>query len=238
MDKSNRVMDKPKLILIGLVVLTVIAGVGYSQFLSKENSKLKKEITALKKDPQSVAREEVKQLVSVVSKLVVLPDGEDPVVATVTDKDKLKDQPVFARTENGDKILIYSNSKKAYVYRPSKNMIVDVVPVNIGDSNPQIAGTTADKPLRVALVNGTKTSNLANDLEKRIVDKKVTGITVVSKATAKSSDYKKTLVIDITGKLGQQAASLAQLLDADVATQTGETKPNADLMVIIGANFK
>ena len=220
------------------VFALLVGSAGYIKYQQSKISKLSTEIDQLKKDPQSVAKEEVKALTDQVSKLVVLPEGEDPIVATVTDKDKLKDQPVFAKAENGDKILIYSNAKKAYIFRPSKNVIVDVLPVNLGNTSPAIAGVDASKPLKVVLVNGTSTPNLTSVLEKRIVDNKITGIQVTNKATAKSTDYKRTLVVDLTGKLGDQAKQLAALIDGEVATQTSEIKPNADLMVIIGANFK
>lgn len=220
------------------VFALLVGSAGYIKYQQSKISKLSTEIDQLKKDPQSVAKEEVKALTDQVSKLVVLPEGEDPIVATVTDKDKLKDQPVFAKAENGDKILIYSNARKAYIFRPSKNVIVDVLPVNLGNTSPAIAGVDASKPLKVVLVNGTSTPNLTSVLEKRIVDNKITGITIINKATAKSNDYKRTLVIDLTGKFGDQAKQLASLVDGDEATQTAEVKPNADLMVIIGANFK
>ena len=192
----------------------------------------------LKEDPNKIAKEETAKVVALVGKLVILPEGEEPVMATVTDKEKLKDQPVFAKAENGDKILIYSIAQKAYIYNPTKNVIVDVVPVNIGDGSLTITGTDVNNPLKVVLVNGTKTVGLTNTLEQRIKDKKVLGISVTAKATAKTTDYQKTLVIDLTGKWGSQAIQLAQLVGGEVATQSAEDKPAVDLMVIVGSNFK
>ena len=40
---------------------------------------------------------------------ILLPE-EAPQIATVTDKTKLADQPFFKKAENGDKILIFTNS--------------------------------------------------------------------------------------------------------------------------------
>jgi len=230
-------MDKRKVILAA-VLLIVFGGVGGLIKLSKENRQLKTEIQVLKEDPNKIAKEETAKVVALVGKLVILPEGEEPVMATVTDKEKLKDQPVFAKAENGDKILIYSIAQKAYIYNPTKNVIVDVVPVNIGDGSLTITGTDVNNPLKVVLVNGTKTVGLTNTLEQRIKDKKVLGISVTAKATAKTTDYQKTLVIDLTGKWGSQAIQLAQLVGGEVATQSAEDKPAADLMVIVGSNFK
>lgn len=230
-------MDKRKVILAtGLLI--IFGGVGGVIKLSKENQRLKTEIQVLKEDPNKIAKEETAKVVALVGKLVILPEGEEPVMATVTDKEKLKDQPVFAKAENGDKVLIYSIAQKAYIYNPTKNVIVDVVPVNIGDGSITITGTDINNPLKVVLVNGTKTAGLTNTLEQRIKDKKVLGISVTAKSTAKTSDYQKTLVIDLTGKWGSQATQLAQLVGGEVATQSAEDRPAADLMVIVGSNFK
>ena len=230
-------MDKKKvfLVVVFLIGIAVVSGIIR---LSKENRQLRTEIQSLKEDPNKIAKEETAKIVALVEKLVILPEGEEPVLATVTDKEKLKDQPVFAKAENGDKILIYSIAQKAYIYNPTKNVIVDVVPVNIGDGSITISGTDVNNPLKVVLVNGTKTVGVTNTFEQRIKDKKVLGISVTAKTTAKSSDYQKTLVIDLTGKWGSQAIQLAALVDGEVATQSAEDKPNADLMIIVGSDFK
>lgn len=230
-------LSKAQLLIIGVAV--VIGGLAINSWrLSRQNKKLGIEIETLKKDPQSVAKEEIKELVGKLSKLVVLPADEEPVVATVTDKEKLKDQPVFARAENGDKILIYSKAQKAYIYRPSTNLLVDVVPVNIGNQQITISGVDEKNPLKIALVNGSKNTGISNELEKRIMEKNIPGVLVVSKATAKSDSYEKTLVLDITGKMSRQAAEVALLVGGQVATQSAEAFPKADLMIIVGADFK
>ena len=193
----------------------------------------------LKKDPQIVAQSEIKMLVGKLSKLVILPEGEDPVVATVNDKEKLKDQPVFAKAQNGDKILIYSKARKAYIYSPIKNMIIDVVAVNFDNPAPVITGATAENPIQVALYNGTKNLGITNTLEQRIKSSNIVGINVALKETAKKTDYAKTQVVDLTGSSADQAQELAKLLNAEVVTlPTGELTPKADILVIVGEDFK
>ena len=98
----------------------------------------------LRSDPQLLAREEAKTLVQKLAALVVLPQGEEPVIATVTDKEKLIDQPIFASAENGDKLIIYSAAKKAYLYDEKNNKVKDIIPVNLGDQG-QVAGTSDTK---------------------------------------------------------------------------------------------
>lgn len=63
--------------------------------------------------------------VEILNKMIVLPN-ELPSIATVTDKEKLADQPFFQKAENGDKVIIYSQSKRAYLFRPSEQKIIDM----------------------------------------------------------------------------------------------------------------
>lgn len=98
-------------------------------------------VAEFKESPQKLAQQEVRALVSRVSQLMVLPEGEDPTVATVQDPEKLKDQPFFANAKKGDKVLIYTNAKRAILYDPVANKILEVAPVNIG--TPQGASTPA-----------------------------------------------------------------------------------------------
>jgi len=90
------------------------------------------QLTELQKNPQKVAEKETKALIERVAKLIVLPEGETPTIATVTDPELLKSQAFFANAKKGDKVLIYTNAKKAILYDPVANKIVEVAPVNIG----------------------------------------------------------------------------------------------------------
>lgn len=123
-EASNGMTQAQKVILIILVAAVIGAAGAAYYFYSQLNQ--------VKQDPQKAAQEETKELVTKVSKLIVLPEGEEPTVATVTDPDKLKDQPFFANAKVGDKVLIYSNARKAILYDPISNRIVEVAPITIG----------------------------------------------------------------------------------------------------------
>lgn len=110
-----------------VVVVIVAGGLAYYYFGQYQD---------LKANPQKVAQQETKDLVAAVSKLMVLPEGEDPTIATVADPDKLKDQAFFAKAQKGDKVLIYANAKKAILYNPGSNRIVEIAPLNIGNQAP------------------------------------------------------------------------------------------------------
>lgn len=108
--------------VLGALFLAALAGVVYYRV----------QLNSLKTNPQKAAEEEITSVVAKVSELMVLPDGEAPNMLTVTDPAQLKDQPFFARAEAGDKVLIYTNAKKAILYSIAKNKIVEVAPLNIG----------------------------------------------------------------------------------------------------------
>lgn len=111
-------------IIIGLVLLLVVTGGGLAYYmLGGPNSKV-------------AAENELNDVVAKVGKLMVLPEGETPTLATVADPEKLKDQKFFSNAQTGDKVLIYTNSQKAILYSPSLNKIVEVAPVNLGTGAP------------------------------------------------------------------------------------------------------
>ena len=77
------------------------------------------------------------QIVTRVGELIVLPEGENPTIATVSDPERLRDQPFFAKAKVGDQVLIYTNAHKAILYDPKQHKILEVAPLNIGDTAQQ-----------------------------------------------------------------------------------------------------
>ena len=77
---------------------------------------------------------EAKILVAEISKFLILPTDEEPTVATVSDLTALQNQPFFSNAKIGDKVLIYSKSKKAILYNPILKKIIEIAPINLGNS--------------------------------------------------------------------------------------------------------
>lgn len=120
--------EKIKKFIIPAIIILVVLILGGSTYYFYD------QFTKLKQDPQRIARQETETLIARVSQLIVLPEGEEPTIATVSDTERLKDQPFFAKAKVGDKVLIYTNAKKAILYDPVNNKIVEVAPINIGAS--------------------------------------------------------------------------------------------------------
>ena len=119
--------------LIIAVVLLIVAAVPSYYFYNKYNKAVQSTT------PSATNNSDTVKLIEAVGKLIQLPN-ENPTVATVSDITKLKDQPFFANAQNGDKVLIFTQSKEAILYRPSTNKIINVAPVNLGVS-PTVAPT-------------------------------------------------------------------------------------------------
>lgn len=143
MFRILELLKKPIFLLLLLLILSLAAlGVVYSQY-----QKTQSELSEIKNNPQALRAEETKKLIEQVAKVMVLPSSETPTVATITDISKLKNQPFFAKAQNGDKLLIYTDAKRAILFRPSTNKVIDVAPVNIGTVTPSVnpSPTTAPK---------------------------------------------------------------------------------------------
>ncbi len=128
----------------------------------------------LKNNPDVATQEEVNQVVAQVSKIMDLPQGETPTLATINDITKLKDQTFFRDAQNGDKILVYANAKEAIIYRPGVNRIINVAPLIIEQPNSNQPVFTSNPPNQVsafpspihdqsAPVNGTPNQVVINN---------------------------------------------------------------------------
>jgi hypothetical protein len=85
------------------------------------------------KDPETRARQDAAKFIEEVGKIVALPQGEEPTIATIVDPDKIKDQPFFANAKVGYKVLIYPVAKKAFLYDPKQKKLIDAAPVFLGE---------------------------------------------------------------------------------------------------------
>ena len=188
-----------------------------------------REYKRVKENPDLVSKEEVRSITSSIGRFMELPQGEEPTLATVTDIEKLKDQEFFKSAVNGDKVLIYTQARKAILYRPSTEKIIEFAPLVIGTQNQEQA-----ELVTIAIYNGTKTVGRASEYEEKLVQ--IGGLSVIDKINAAKNDYTKTFVIDVSGKNQDTAQKISQTLEGEILDQVpdGETKPQADILIIVG----
>jgi len=117
-------LGRANLAWILVALLVVISGFLYSQYRAAQHK--------LHTTPSAEAKaQQINNVISQVGKLIILPKGETPTVATIVNADKLHDQAFFAQAKNGDKVLVYSQTKQAFLYRPSTNQLVNVAPLSV-----------------------------------------------------------------------------------------------------------
>lgn len=207
-------------------------------------------------DPQK----ETRQIVELVSDLMILPTAETPTLATVSEKELLMEQPFFQRAENGDKVLMYLEAKKAILYRPSVHKIIDVTTINIDNKEllTNSPGATSAKTVEkettsttdstklstidveqvtsrtVTLLNGTASEGLATQYQS-LLSTSVPTIQIIRTGNAISNNYPDTIVVDATKQNAVLAQQIAKTIGGTVKDlPSGELVPKTDLLVILG----
>ncbi len=138
--KSRRRLG-PALVLLCLALVLVAMSWLYTQYRDSQRELARLTTPA---GQQEFAKQQVAAVVSKVSRHIVLPADEDPVVATILDIEKLaKDQPFYQGAKNGDRVLIYVKNKRALIYDAERDLIVNVGPVQFDGSAAAGANTPA-----------------------------------------------------------------------------------------------
>lgn len=194
--------------------------------------------------------EEKKTLIEKVGKLIALPNDEDPQVATVTDLERLKNQPFFARAKVGDRVLLYTKNKKAYLYDPVANKILEVGPLIVPtdatgsatvmgtSANPTPSATPTPTPISINVViyNGTEDPQAVKTMEQRM--KSVTGVkfSIVGRENTVQKEYANSLLVDVSGKYSAETKAIGATLKIGIGPlPEGEKKPeNTDFVIIVG----
>jgi hypothetical protein len=64
-----------------------------------------------------------------VGKLMLLPQGETPVLAAVSDPNALSSQAFFKNAKIGDVVLMYGQARRAILYDPAADKVIEVAPI-------------------------------------------------------------------------------------------------------------
>jgi hypothetical protein len=228
----KKIKNKMVVIIAVFVLIGIAAGFGGYVLFQHEYAK---------KNPDATAKAEVTSIVGKIGRHMELPNDEQATLATVVDKSKLANQDFFKKAVNGDKILIYTKARKAILYRPSTDRVIEFAPLLIGDgatpngqaqSKPSPSSKT--KPVSVAIYNGTATSGYASEVGKKMSE--LGDISIKSKVNAAKSDYTESLVFDVSGSHDQLAKDIASDIGGKVVSSLpeGETQPSADILVVAG----
>lgn len=208
---------------------------------------------------QEESQKEIDKLVERVRKHILLPENEEPVVATVVDAEALiKEQPFYANVINGDRVLIYTQRQQAVIYSPKRDILVNVGPVQIQSQLEPTPGTTQaatgrsgtgnqqqttqavtpalEITLTVEVRNGSGVAGAAALLSNELTANPA--YAVIQTTDAAHNDYTETLIVNLADTNQTDIISnLAALTGATVVTSlpAEEVGTQADALIIIGA---
>lgn len=140
-------MNRKVLSIILIVALAVLALVNYKKRieLASELKKLSVQMEQLQggNNPQSVAQ--AKSIIDKVKKHIVIQGDVEPTVATIVDVETLKKRNEFYKNaKNGDNLVV--TPTRAILYSPDKDIILDVVPVQLTPNTPAPANSSSSAP--------------------------------------------------------------------------------------------
>lgn len=207
-----------------------------------------------KKNPSApnIPADEAKErtdILAKVSKLMLLPSGDEPVIATIKDAPALiAQEPFYGGAQNGDKLLIYPQLRKAIIYSPERNIIVNAGPVFYDNqaTNGQVsttpppaetsATTTAqnvspNKDIKVEIRNGTKVKGASAKMAETLGKE---GFTIGKTLNASRLTYTQTEIVNVSGKDVSALEKFFNLPATKTFPQGEDNKTDADVVIILG----
>jgi hypothetical protein len=173
---------------------------------------------------------DLKSVESRVDKLMLLPKDEQPTLATVENKNSLKDKFLASHSKNGDRVLIYTKNQMVIIYRPSINKIAAVGSVQIDQALVEAKGAT------LTIVDGSNNPQKTQEIIGK-VKAAYPNIKVVDGGKISRQDLPDTIVIDNTNQKDYLTLALTKVIPAKQGVVPLDVdKTNTDLMVIVGAD--
>ena len=143
MSKASHHSDSvlhSKLLLMLVIIASIVfaSATGYYYTMYKET----------RKDARVLgdAATDTKALLSEIGQIMELPSGENPTIATVTEKDKLQKTDFFRKAENGDKVVSYGKAGLVILYRPSTHKIIQTGPAIFQQAETPTPAVTSGTP--------------------------------------------------------------------------------------------
>jgi len=227
--KSKKVRIGFKQIVLKLFVLALMAGLGATGYLYYQTREQLKYLSTAQ-GQEALAKSEVDRIVADLKKLTLLP-AEEPVIATILDEQYLATQSAFYKdAQKGDKIVVYRTAQKAFIYSPTRDIIVNSGPLILD----QKAGAQNATPVKLEIRNGSSTVGAGTRLSDQL---KADGFEVPTVGSAVNQEYPRTVVLANNINISADGLKeFATKINADVVTSppAGEAATQADILIIIG----
>ena len=219
-EMSQIELSKPMITLIAVVAVIVVGLVIMFIAGASKDDEITKDVQA------EVSQEELQSIIAKVGELIILPEGQEPMVATVQDAEKLAlEKPFFIGSQNGDRVLLYQD--KAIIYRPEEHKLINVGPVYVQTNTEEQEINKVSIDVR----NGTSVSGAAQNIADQLV---ATGVfTTTGVSGAAHTNYVQTIIVN---PKDIPLNNLAEELNAVIVQELPENEKatKADLVIIFG----
>ena len=216
------------LVILGLVIVGALLYFGWSWW------NLKKQINTLLQPEgiEELQKKQTEELLEKMKKHIVLPDDEEPIIATVTDAEALKKESDFyALAKNDDVVVIYVRAKKAFLFDPFANRVLNVGPVVTDDNTED--NIVNENAVSVEVRNGTETVGRGEEVAQQVsnLDENFE----VLPATNADGKYLKTVIVN-NGTDAELIAKVEAALGSSAidTVPEGERNSSAKILVLIG----
>ena len=221
-----------KTILRVVVILALMGFAGWSFFKYQKAQETVDKLSNPEAQQEAIAKER-EDILAKVGKLMILPEDEEPTVASVDDAEVLSQyQPFFRNASNGDKVILYVKSGKSIIYSPEKNIIVNVGTISVQGNN--VTKLDTENPLTVEIRQGGASQERVDVLAEQLGQ--VVDITAVESAA--NQDYQGPVIVALTTDPArlEQANIFAANLGVQLTTELpeGEEFSDSEVVVIVG----
>ncbi|PIQ76892.1 hypothetical protein COU78_03880 [Candidatus Peregrinibacteria bacterium CG10_big_fil_rev_8_21_14_0_10_49_24] len=128
--------------LIALIALVLVLDMQRRE-AEKQLKNLSVRLEQLNTGDAQQNREVADRIIREVRKLISIPEDVEPTVATIIDVEALRDRnPFYQKASNGNHLIV--TAERAILYDSEKNIILDVVPVQVQQSAPAPAAATQE----------------------------------------------------------------------------------------------
>ena len=228
-------LNAGNLILIILLLLALAAFLW--SFMNYQQAKQKIAVLTDPNVASELNQKQTEELLAKIGKLIQLPSEKNPVVATINDVEVLAaTQDFYKDAHNGDKLLVFQNTRKAIIYDEDDNKLVNVGPIfYTNDKGVQQAPPRVADRIEIELRNGTSNKGATLDVRDDLRNTYAFNITTLAKAA--KTDYSGITLVDLTdGSKANLVADLQKTLGAQVVKElpAGESVSAREVVVIVG----
>ncbi len=132
-SSSQYVISPTKVAIVAGIIIFLLLAIAPGYYLFRKYQNAQKQLPQIKLIPQ----EDGQTILEKVKKLKKLPVDEEPTIVTILDRDKVKNQPFFAKAKNRDKVIIFNKNKIAILYDSVNNKIIEMGPLILPSVSPE-----------------------------------------------------------------------------------------------------